>query len=121
MDKQVMDKIEAGRKRGKKSRIIVIAEGVKKTQELEEIIKKSIKDVRVTGIGHIQRGGKPSVFDRYPGGLLDKASVDALLAGRSHHTVGWVNERVTCYPRAEAAKKRKDDFSELRSLVQTLI
>jgi 6-phosphofructokinase 1 len=117
---QVMDKIDAGRKRGKKSWIIIIAEGVGKTRELEDLIKQDIKDVRVTVIGHIQRGGSPSAFDRYLGGMLGQAAVDFLLAGRSHHTVGWVNERVTCYPLEEAVKKREDDFSELMNLVQTL-
>ncbi len=116
----VMDKIEEGRKRGKKSWIIVTAEGVKKTRELEELIKQDIKDVRVTVIGHIQRGGKPSAFDRYLGGLLGKAAVEALLAGRTHHTVGWVNERVTCYPLADTVKEKKEDYSELLNLVETL-
>ena len=117
---EVVEKIEAGRRRGKKSWIIIIAEGVDKTRELEKRIKKDIKDVRVTVIGHIQRGGRPSAFDRYLGGLMGKAAVEILLAGRNHHTVGWVNERIKSYPLEEAIQKKEEDYSELLSLVQTL-
>ena len=80
-------KIEQGRKSGKISWIIIMAEGAGWTQELAEALIRSAYEVRVTVIGHIQRGGRPSAFDRFLGAVMGKAAVDALLQGNAHHAI----------------------------------
>ncbi|MGC8791148.1 MAG: 6-phosphofructokinase, partial [Desulfurella sp.] len=60
--------------------IVVVAEGVKKTQEVTEKLKKEVGfDTRVTILGHIQRGGNPSVFDRTLGMRLGIKAVQSLI------------------------------------------
>jgi len=116
----ILEKVKQGRKSGKKSWIIILAEGSGKTMTLAEELREHIKDVRVTVIGHIQRGGSPSAFDRVLGARLGKAAVDALMAGKTHHTAGWVNDQPVIYPMQEAIKYKQEDFSKFIELVQIL-
>jgi len=116
----ILDKVKKGRRSGKKSWIIILAEGSGKTLTLSEELKKHLKDVRVTVIGHIQRGGSPSAFDRVLGARMGKAAVEALLDGKGHHAVGWINDCPVVYPMQDAIKYKQEDFSKFIELVQIL-
>ena len=78
--------IRAGRKRERKISLILVAEGAidseghkVSTQDIKEEIENSLKhDVRITTLGHVQRGGSPSAFDRYQGALLGVAAIDEI-------------------------------------------
>jgi len=76
----------------KSSSIVIVAEGDKSggVYDLAQIIKKEIKnyDIKVTILGHLQRGGSPSAFDRILGSRLGFAAVNALMAGQSRQMVG---------------------------------
>ncbi len=116
----VLEKVQKGRKLGKKSWIIIIAEGSGKTRILEEELKEHIDDVRVTVIGHIQRGGSPSAFDRILGAKMGRAAVDALLQGKRHHAVGWRNDAPVVYPLKDAVRYKRENFSRFMELIQIL-
>ncbi len=116
----ILDKVKKGRKSGKKSWIIVVGEGSGKTLTLANELRRYIDDVRVTVIGHIQRGGRPSAFDRILGARMGKTAVDALLNGKTHHAVGWVNDGPMVYPLEKAIEYKKEDFAEFIELVKIL-
>jgi len=116
----ILEKVKQGRKSGKKSWIIVVAEGSGKTGIMVEELRKHIDDVRVTVIGHIQRGGSPSAFDRILGARMGSAAVDALLRGKRHHAVGWRNDAPVVYPLKDAVEYKRENFSQFIKLIQIL-
>jgi 6-phosphofructokinase 1 len=79
--------IRAGREIGREHSIVVIAEGARDrqgkpitSQYVQQVIEKELdEEVRVTILGHVQRGGSPSAFDRYLGTVQGHAAVDELL------------------------------------------
>ncbi len=83
---EVCDRVLHGIRRQKAHSIIVVAEGAGSVFEINEEIKKRLKaDIRVTVLGHIQRGGSPSAVDRMLGSRMGALAVDLLSEGKS----GW--------------------------------
>ncbi len=98
-----LDKLEAslkrGREKGKTSSIVVVAEGDKigkSVFELTDYIKDKYPkyDVRVSVLGHMQRGGSPSCFDRVLATRLGVKAVESLLDRESGVMVGVINNEV---------------------------
>jgi 6-phosphofructokinase 1 len=103
------ERLRTGREAGRRDSIVIVAEGaidrhgspitaehVRRT--LEERLHE---DVRVTILGHVQRGGAPSAFDRYMSTLLGHAAVEELLAsppGSEPQIIGMKDNRVTRQP-----------------------
>ena len=77
-------------------------------------------DIRTTVIGHIQRGGSPSVHDRLLASRLGVAAVDGLLAGRHDSMVGLVNGKVVFTPFEQAIGKRKSLDTDLFRVLSIL-
>jgi len=78
----VCEKIEKGIARGKRSSIIVVAEGAGSSIEIGYRIRKMLNvDTRVAVIGHLQRGGSPTALDRMVASQLGRAAVEVLLEG----------------------------------------
>lgn len=88
---EVTDKILRGFKRGKKHNIVLVAEGAGSALEVSKTIEKRLGlETRVTILGHIQRGGTPTAFDRALASRLGGRAVELLLAGASGRMVGMV-------------------------------
>lgn len=86
---KVCKKLIKGRNRGKLHSIIVLAEGVGCAIELGDIIeKKTGIETRATILGHIQRGGNPTAFDRVLASKMGAKAVDLLCHGQESHAVG---------------------------------
>lgn len=86
---KVCRKLIQGRNRGKLHSIIVLAEGVGGAMEIgKEIETKTGIETRVTILGHIQRGGSPTAFDRILASKMGARAVDLLLEGKSSRAVG---------------------------------
>jgi 6-phosphofructokinase 1 len=93
--------------RGKSHCIVIVAEGYKPgtravVQYLEKRREELGFDVRVTVLGHVQRGGRPSAFDRLLATQLGAAAAHALHDGKSGHVVGLVGYQFTFTPLEEA-------------------
>ena len=79
--------LQAGRKAGRRDGIVVLAEGARDSaghpitsQEIKEVLEERLgEDTRITILGHVQRGGSPSAFDRNLGTLLGHAAVEHLV------------------------------------------
>lgn len=92
----VTDKIIRGMTAGKEHSIVVVAEGAAHGFDVGEKLRISTGyDTRVTVLGHIQRGGSPSAFDRILATRLGAAAVDQLMAGQSNVMVGLTGNQVS--------------------------
>jgi 6-phosphofructokinase 1 len=102
--------IVEGRKHGKTSAIVVVAEG-EEAGGAFEIAKRFQKltglDYRVTILGHIQRGGSPTAFDRILGTRSGVAAVEALRKGKRNQMVGIQNGRMVLVPFSRMWNRRK--------------
>lgn len=109
----MIDRLEKGKKRGKKHSIIIVAEGVMSAQDLANLLaEKSDTETRISVLGHIQRGGSPTARDRVLGSLFGARAVEALLKGEGGQAIGMVNNQVVDYDMEEAFKlKRNADMS----------
>jgi len=99
--------LEEGRK-DKTSKIIVVAEGddAGGAFAIAEEVRKRIPsfDIRVTVLGHIQRGGNPSAMDRVNSSRMGFAAVEALLNGKSGMMTGIINREIVFTPFENAVK-----------------
>jgi 6-phosphofructokinase 1 len=89
--------LTAGRERGKTSSIVVVAEGDEAGgayEIAEEVKERTGLDYRVTVLGHIQRGGSPTVRDRVLASKLGAAAVESLKDGTSNVMVGEVHGKL---------------------------
>jgi len=103
----LFDRLENGRK-DKSSRIVIVAEGEEPGTafEIGRIVKEKYPnyDTRVSVLGHIQRGGRPSCMDRVLASRLGVAAVEALKDGRRNEMIGLVHDEVTYTPLEKAIK-----------------
>jgi 6-phosphofructokinase 1 len=120
---QMLDRLEKGRKE-KSSRIILVAEGDEAGGAFKtgEMIRQKFPelDVRVTVLGHIQRGGAPSCMERVHASRMGYAAVKALLAGKKHEMVGIVNNKINYIPFTEAVKQHIPPDPELLEMIDVL-
>ncbi|MBO5369453.1 MAG: 6-phosphofructokinase [Clostridia bacterium] len=85
---RIVADIMAGQKVGKKHHIVIIAEGVGGSQELAEMIEECTDvETRATVLGHIQRGGSPSIHDRVMAAQMGTKAIDLLAEGKSNRVV----------------------------------
>jgi 6-phosphofructokinase 1 len=99
----VVSRLNRGFERGKKHSIIVIAEGSGSAVELgKTITDKTGLECRVTVLGHIQRGGSPTAFDRVLASRLGAYAVEQLLSGEKGKMVGIQNNKPIATPISEA-------------------
>ncbi len=114
-------KIIAGKKRGKVHNIILLAEGVGKPYEIAEAIQSKVGiSTRVTIMGHLQRGGTPSAFDRNLGSRFGYHAVKTLMEGRTSRVVGIQGSKVFDMDIDEALAIDKDIDRELYQLADML-
>ncbi|PLR81167.1 6-phosphofructokinase [Bacillus canaveralius] len=101
----VIERIKRGYQRGKTHSIIVIAEGVGKGFQMGKLIQeKTGFETKVTILGHIQRGGSPSAYDRMMSSQMGGKAVDLLTEGEKGVLVGLKNGRLVHTSFDEAAK-----------------
>lgn len=107
---RLLESLEHSKASGKTSSIVVVAEGEnttgKNVTELKEYVEKNMPeyDVRVSVLGHLQRGGAPSCFDRVLASRFGVKAVESLLEGKSGYMVGLLNDKVELTPLEKAIK-----------------
>jgi 6-phosphofructokinase 1 len=108
----------------KKSKIIVVAEGDEAggAFAVSEKIKSTFTDadVRVSILGHIQRGGSPSCMERVNAGRMGYAAVEALLNGRRHEMIGIVKGAIAYTPFVKAVKLQPEPDQVLLTMSKVL-
>jgi 6-phosphofructokinase 1 len=107
---EVADVIEQSYMQGKNHAIIVVAEGAKynATQLSQELKDLDVGfKTRVTILGHIQRGGRPTAFDRLLGSRLGTKAVEALIDGETDVMVGLQDHEMVLVPLADVIDKHR--------------
>jgi 6-phosphofructokinase 1 len=118
---KVCQKIEMGRRRGKISAIVIVAEGAGSALEVSYEINKMINvETRPTVIGHLQRGGSPTAADRCLASKMGYAAAKALDDGESGKMVCTISGRMALKPLNHSWKKKKIFDPELLALVDAL-
>lgn len=85
---EIIARLKRGVERGKKHSIILVAEGVGNGVEIAEVIEQeSGLETRVTILGHVQRGGSPTAFDRVLASRMGAKAVELLLTGKQKQMV----------------------------------
>jgi 6-phosphofructokinase 1 len=115
---RLLDSLRKSKAAGKSSSIVVIAEGDKigKTVfELKDYVESNFPeyDVRVSVLGHMQRGGAPSCFDRVLASRLGVKAVECLLEGKSNYMVGLLCDKIELTPLEQAIKGHTEIDQEL--------
>lgn len=109
---ELIEKLEFGRKNGKTSSIVVVAEGNKwgGASEIKAMIKEKAPyyDAKVSILGHTQRGGAPTCFDRILASRLGVAAVEGLREGKTGVMAGIIKNDVA-YTSLEDAIQFKDE------------
>ncbi len=108
----------------KSSKIIVVAEGDQSGGgfKVADMIKINCPefDVRVSILGHIQRGGNPSCMERVNASIVGFNSVKALMAGHKNEMIGIINKQVSYTPFAKAVKHHQKLNKDLEELIEIL-
>lgn len=106
---RLLDSLKKSEKSGKSSSIIVVSEGDKIGENVfnfSSYIEKNLPhyEIRVSILGHIQRGGTPSCFDRVLASRMGVYAVDCLLQQKSKIMVGVIDDKMTATPINDAIK-----------------
>ena len=108
-DTDIVEKMRIGRIKGRNHHIIIVAEGYGSAQEVADHIHEATGiDTRVTILGHIQRGGSPTVQDRVMATRMGYAAVKALMDGKANRVVVFDNNMVTDLDIEEGLSRKKD-------------
>ena len=115
---RLLESLKKSEKSGKSSSIVVIAEGDKTGDNVFEIasyVEKNMPyyDVRVSVLGHMQRGGSPSCFDRVLASRMGVFAVEKLREGSSNVMVGIENDKMKLTPLEKAIKGNSKINKEL--------
>ena len=118
---EVIERIERGRKRGKRHHIIVVAEGVGEPYQMkEDIQRRTGVDTRITILGHVQRGGSPSLTDARLGCEMGYKAVELLDKGTSSVAIGVKGNQLFTMPIAEAVNVKHVLNEELYEMAKVL-
>lgn len=115
---RLVDSLLKSKKSGKSSSIVVVAEGDKTGKnvfELKDYVNENMPeyDVRVSVLGHLQRGGSPSCFDRVLASRMGVRAVEDLISGKSNYMVGLLNDKINVTPLEQAVKGKSEINKEL--------
>jgi len=115
---RLIESLKRSKASGKSSSIVVVAEGDQTGEnvfELKKYVEKHlpIYDVRVSVLGHMQRGGAPSCYDRVLASRMGVKAVESLLEGKSSLMVGIQNNEITLTPISKAIKGHTKIDNEL--------
>src|SRR5688572_12281571 len=112
----LVERLRAGRAAGRRDSIVILAEGARDrdgkyigSSDVQRVLEERLQEeVRVTVLGHVQRGGRPSAFDRNLGTLMGNEAVNTILTANPDEepvVIGIRNNRMTRLPLMESVRK----------------
>ena len=115
---RLLDSLRRSKKSGKSSSIVVVSEGDKigkNVFELKDYVEENMieYEVRVSVLGHMQRGGSPSCFDRVLASRMGVKAVESLMEGQSNFMVGLLSDKMALTPLDKAVKGKSNINKEL--------
>lgn len=121
---KLVENLKRGRTTKKTSGIVVVAEGDEEGGAIE--VARKVKEqfdgyeMKVTILGHIQRGGSPSCFDRVLASRLGVAAVEGLLDGQSKMMAGVINNKIVYTPLLQATKQNPQLDPDLERIARII-
>jgi 6-phosphofructokinase 1 len=117
---KISNKIKNHRE-GKRHTLVIVAEGAAKATDVAASIKLLVEhEVRISVLGHIQRGGSPSALDRILAAQFAEKAIDFLLEGKSNAMVGIQNNVIKTIPFDEVFSGKKEIDKNLYELAHIL-
>lgn len=115
---RLLESLRRSKRSGKSSSIVVVAEGDKigkNVFQLKDYVEENMTEyeVRVSVLGHMQRGGSPSCFDRVLASRMGVKAVESLLDGKTNFMVGLLNDKIALTPLDKAVKGKSEINKEL--------
>jgi 6-phosphofructokinase 1 len=115
---RLLESLRRSKRSGKSSSIVVVAEGDKigkNVFELKDYVEANMTEyeVRVSVLGHMQRGGAPSCFDRVLASRMGVKAVESLIEGNSNYMVGLLHDKMALTPFEQAIKGQSKIDREL--------
>ncbi|WP_375239334.1 6-phosphofructokinase [Aurantibacter sp.] len=115
---RLLESLKRSKKSGKTSSIVVVSEGDKigkNVFELKDYVDENLieYETRVSVLGHMQRGGNPSCFDRVLASRMGVKAVESILEGKSNYMVGLLNDKIEITPLNETIKGKSKINNEL--------
>ena len=109
---EIVERMMKTKKTGKKHFIIVVAEGIGKVKYIaKEIEDKTGIETRATVLGHVQRGGRPTVRDRVMASRMGYAAVELLVQGVGNRVISFTDNKIVDFDIYEAlSMERKFDY-----------
>lgn len=121
---ELLNAIKKGGSDRKTSNIVIVSEGNKNgnAQQLADFVKQNDDsfDVKVAVLGHMQRGGTPTVYDRFIASRMGVAGVEALLEGKKNVMAGIVNDKIAFTDFEKAVKEHNRINDELLKVIDVL-
>ena len=120
---KTIQKLKEAYKKGKKASIIIVAEGEKpgRAYEISDKLKQLNQfDSRICVLGHIQRGGSPTAWDRILGSRMGAFAVESLLKNEHGVFTGIQNNNMVLHSIKEKIEKKKASPKHFLSLIHTL-
>ena len=119
---QLASFIERGIRKTKNSSIVIVSEKDGGAMHYAERVRKEYPqyDVRVSILGHLQRGGKPSAYDRILASRMGVAAIEALKEGQRNVMIGICNDTLVNVPITKAVKRNKPIDKELINVLDIL-
>lgn len=119
---QLDELIHNGFRKSKNSSIVIVAEGGGGAQAMADRIHQQYPDydIRVSILGHLQRGGSPTAYDRILASRLGVAAIEALLDEQRSIMIGIVNDEITHVPFSKAIKDDKQVKDDKIGVLQIL-
>lgn len=110
-----------GKVHGKMQNLIILAEGVGGAERLAKDVEEITgMETRATVLGHIQRGGSPSAFDRLIASTMGAKAVELLIEGKSSRVIGLMNGKIDDMDIDEALSMKRDFNDQLYNLSHIL-
>jgi 6-phosphofructokinase 1 len=121
--KQLIERLKSGQ-RSKTSKIIIVAEGDESggAYKVADILKEEFPqfDMRVSILGHMQRGGSPTCMERVNASLMGYNAVQALLQNKHGVMIGIVNKQITFTPFDKAIKHTQALNADMLKMMEIL-
>ncbi|HET7818012.1 MAG TPA: 6-phosphofructokinase, partial [Bacteroidia bacterium] len=120
---KLISHLKDGRK-NKTSKIVIVSEqqGTGSVLKIAERVKQEIPsyDIRVSVLGHIQRGGNPTCMDRVNASRMGFSAVEALQAGKKNVMIGIINNKIEYTPFEKATKHLEELHPDLIKMMRIL-
>jgi 6-phosphofructokinase 1 len=121
---RVIETLRGGKLNAKTSSIVIVAEGeqIGDANSVAHQVRQELKelDIRVTTLGHIQRGGTPTALDRIIASRMGVAAVEGLLEGKKNVMAGIINNEIIYTPFIDTITKKKPLLQDLLRMLPIL-